>query len=91
MKRKLTILILVTILLLSSTFAVMAGGDKVRGEKGIGSVNQVQIMNPPPFQPWSKYQEHKPLQTNQIKSESFQRLNPLKIPASLHSGGDLFL
>lgn len=51
MKRKLTILILVTILLLSSTFVVMAGGDKVRGERGAGTVNQVQIMNPPPFQP----------------------------------------
>lgn len=51
MKRKLTILILVIILLLSSTFVVMAGGDKVRGERGAGTVNQVQIMNPPPFQP----------------------------------------
>jgi hypothetical protein len=51
MKRKLTILILVTILLLSSTFAVMAGGDKVRGDLGVGSVNQHQTMDPPPFQP----------------------------------------
>ena len=51
MKRKLTILILVTILLLSSTFAVLAGGDKVRGDIGVGSVNQHQTMDPPPFQP----------------------------------------
>ncbi|PKO19835.1 hypothetical protein CVU37_02265 [candidate division BRC1 bacterium HGW-BRC1-1] len=27
-----------------------AGGDKVRGEKGQGGVNQVQVEDPPPFQ-----------------------------------------
>ncbi len=30
---------------------VFAGGDKVRGENGQGDVNQVQIQDPPPFQP----------------------------------------
>lgn len=29
----------------------LAGGDKVRGENGQGSVNQVQVQDPPPFQP----------------------------------------
>ncbi len=28
----------------------MAGGDKVRGDKGKGNVNQVQVQDPPPFQ-----------------------------------------
>lgn len=51
MKRKLIILFLVCILVLTSTFSVLAGGDKVRGDKGTGTVNQVQIMDPPPFNP----------------------------------------
>ena len=51
MKRKLLILILVSVLLLSATFGVLAGGDKVRGDKGVGAVNQVQVVDPPPFSP----------------------------------------
>ena len=51
MKRQLLILILVSVLLLSTTFGVLAGGDKVRGNKGAGTVNQVQVMNPPAFSP----------------------------------------
>jgi hypothetical protein len=30
--------------------SAMAGGDKVRGDNGQGSVNQVQVQDPPPFQ-----------------------------------------
>jgi hypothetical protein len=44
-------LFLVIILTLSITSAALASGDKVRGEKGEGSVVQVQVQDPPPFQP----------------------------------------
>jgi hypothetical protein len=30
---------------------VSAGGDQVRGENGQGEVVQVQVQDPPPFQP----------------------------------------
>ncbi len=30
---------------------VLAGGDQVRGENGQGTVSQVQVQDPPPFQP----------------------------------------
>jgi len=30
---------------------VLAGGGQVMGENGQGEVNQVQIQDPPPFQP----------------------------------------
>lgn len=51
MKR--TLLILVGIIALSIALAApaLADGDQVRGEKGIGDVNQWQVMDPPPFQP----------------------------------------
>lgn len=51
MKQKMIILILVCLLLLTSTFTVLAGGDKVRGDKGVGDVSQHQVMDPPPFNP----------------------------------------
>lgn len=51
MKRKLLIMMLVITLLIASTFYVFAGGDKVLGSKGIGNVNQYQVMDPPPFNP----------------------------------------
>ena len=44
-------LFLVIVLTLSITSAALASGDKVRGDKGEGEVNQVQIQDPPPFQP----------------------------------------
>jgi hypothetical protein len=49
--RKLYILIMVVILVIASTSPVLAGGDKVRGDNGQGAVYQVQVMDPPPFQP----------------------------------------
>ena len=51
MKSKILSLLLVVILLLMSTAPVFAGGGKVRGESGQGSVTQVQVQDPPPFQP----------------------------------------
>ena len=37
--------------LLSLAMPISAGGDQVRGDKGQGGVNQVQVQDPPPFQP----------------------------------------
>ncbi len=51
MRRKLFTILILVILLITTSFAVLAGGDQVRGENGDGSVNQVQVMDPPPFQP----------------------------------------
>lgn len=47
---KLLILLTVVLALSLSSVLCYAGGDKVRGENGLGAVNQVQIENPPPFQ-----------------------------------------
>lgn len=51
MKRVLITLMVVAILTFCLASPVFAGGDKVRGEKGQGEVNQVQVQDPPPFQP----------------------------------------
>ncbi len=51
MKRTLFILLTIVALSLSLTSPVFAGGDQVRGENGEGSVVQVQVQDPPPFQP----------------------------------------
>jgi len=51
MKRVLITLCLVAVLCISATSTVFAGGDKVRGDNGQGDVNQVQVQDPPPFQP----------------------------------------
>jgi hypothetical protein len=51
MKKILTHLLIVGLLLLVSTMPALAGGDQVRGDNGQGAVNQVQVQNPPPFQP----------------------------------------
>ena len=51
MKRILLILLVVAALFVATTSAVFAGGDKVRGENGQGAVVQVQVQDPPPFQP----------------------------------------
>lgn len=51
MKRLVIVLFLAVVLTLSIASSALAGGDKVRGEKGEGDVNQVQVQDPPPFQP----------------------------------------
>jgi hypothetical protein len=51
MKRLIVVTGVVTLLLILSASTVFAGGDQVRGENGAGSVNQVQVQDPPPFQP----------------------------------------
>lgn len=51
MKRVGLVFLLVIVLTLGITSAALASGDKVRGEKGEGSVIQVQVQDPPPFQP----------------------------------------
>lgn len=47
--KKVLFAIVAAILLLALTMPVAAGGGKVRGENGQGGVNQVQVMDPPPF------------------------------------------
>lgn len=51
MQRLLVMLTLVIALLVATVSPALAGGDKVRGDNGQGSVTQVQVMDPPPFQP----------------------------------------
>ena len=51
MKRTVLSLMLVIVLTLCLASPAFAGGDKVRGDKGEGDVNQVQVQDPPPFQP----------------------------------------
>ena len=51
MKKMLASLLLVVILSLLVALPAFAGGDQVRGENGQGTVTQVQVQNPPPFQP----------------------------------------
>ena len=51
MKRTLLILLVVAAITVAVTSPVFASGDKVRGENGEGSVVQVQVQDPPPFQP----------------------------------------
>ncbi len=51
MKKALVTLLMLGLLLALTVSSVYAGGDKVRGEEGQGGVNQVQVMDPPPFQP----------------------------------------
>ncbi|MFC2000621.1 hypothetical protein ACFLXE_07725 [Chloroflexota bacterium] len=52
MVKKMILILLVTVaLLISTTSIAVAGGDQVRGEKGQGAVNQVQVKDPPPFFP----------------------------------------
>jgi hypothetical protein len=51
MKKLSLTLMLVVGLLLATVSPAFAGGGKVRGAGGQGAVNQVQVMNPPPFQP----------------------------------------
>jgi hypothetical protein len=51
MKRILLALGMAVLLTICVASPAFAGGDKVRGEEGQGDVNQVQVMDPPPFQP----------------------------------------
>ncbi len=51
MKRIALVLVLTIVLTLGITSSALASGDKVRGENGQGDVNQVQVMDPSPFQP----------------------------------------
>jgi hypothetical protein len=54
MKNKLTNLLtiaIVVLLLLVTTVPAFAGGDQMRGDKAQGSAPQVQVQDPPPFQP----------------------------------------
>jgi hypothetical protein len=51
MKRLSLTVLLVAALLLATVAPAAAGGGQVRGDNGQGSVTQVQVMNPPPFQP----------------------------------------
>jgi hypothetical protein len=54
MNKKLTSLLMlavIVLLLLVTTTPAFAGGDQVRGDNAQGSATQVQVQNPPPFQP----------------------------------------
>ena len=51
MKKRFLSLLLVVAFLIAMASPAFAGGGKVRGEEGQGSVNQVQVQDPPPFQP----------------------------------------
>jgi hypothetical protein len=51
MKKVSLVLVMVVALTVSITSSALAGGGKVRGENGQGAVNQVQVQDPPPFQP----------------------------------------
>ncbi len=50
MRKTIMVILIVVALMVVTTSTAFAGGDKVRGDKGEGSVNQVQIQDPPPFQ-----------------------------------------
>ena len=50
MKKMALISMVIVALLIATTSSVFAGGDQVRGEKGQGSVIQIQVQDPPPFQ-----------------------------------------
>jgi len=51
MKKAILIALVISILFVFASAPVLAGGGKVRGENGQGTVNQVQVQDPPPFQP----------------------------------------
>ena len=51
MKKKIITFLMVVAFLMLSVTMTFAGGDQVRGEKATGDANQVQVMDPPPFQP----------------------------------------
>lgn len=51
MLKKLVVAAVSIVMMVSAASPAFAGGDKVRGEAGAGSVAQHQVMDPPPFQP----------------------------------------
>ena len=51
MKKYFVTMVLVIAVLLATASPAFAGGDKVRGDGGQGSVVQQQVQDPPPFQP----------------------------------------
>ena len=51
MKKIAFVVLIVAALLVATASPALAGGGKVRGENGQGDVNQVQVQDPPPFQP----------------------------------------
>ena len=48
---RLLVLVVIMMVLLIAATPVFAGGGKVRGDKALGSAVQVQVQDPPPFQP----------------------------------------
>ena len=48
---RLMVLVVIMMVLLIAATPVFAGGGQVRGEKALGSAVQVQVQDPPPFQP----------------------------------------
>jgi len=51
MNKMFTSLLIVVLLLLSMAMPAFAGGDQCRGDNAQGSAVQVQVQDPPPFQP----------------------------------------
>ena len=51
MKKTLVNLVLVTMLVLFTALPAFAEGGQVRGDNAAGSANQMQVQDPPPFQP----------------------------------------
>jgi hypothetical protein len=51
MMRKIAIAAVSAMLMVGVASPAFAGGDKMRGDAGTGTVVQHQVMDPPPFQP----------------------------------------
>lgn len=51
MKKALLVVAVVILVTAVISSTALASGGKVRGENGQGDINQVQVMDPPPFQP----------------------------------------
>lgn len=51
MKKAIVTALLVSMLFVFVSAPVAAGGGQVRGALGQGAVSQVQVQDPPPFQP----------------------------------------
>jgi hypothetical protein len=51
MNRIILVMLMVIVLVLALAIPALAGGDQVRGDKSAGSATQVQVQDPPPFQP----------------------------------------
>lgn len=51
MKKTLVNLLIAVLLTLAMALPAFAGGDQVRGDNAQGPATQVQIQDPPPFQP----------------------------------------